>query len=170
MAFGQSSKMLGKMVTSLIGEYNFKMYLARYKYDLLSALGDQLGKPTNIWEGYPCHKLYFTCHNNGFLHRLGAKKGFSEKEIEKYHFGRFKIAVDPLQALIARQEGFSINNFPHELIVDIGFYKKEAPKTIQDRITEAAVFYNAVFGFNYNRLDEYNGFAEGSFLDNEYLE
>lgn len=154
--------MLSEIVTELVGEYIFRRCLAGYRYSLLSALGCGVGKPVDFWKGYPCYKLYFTCNDNGSLLKLGASGDFSEKE-KGENFGRFKIAIDPLQIHTARQTGITYTDIPHELIVHVGFYKKEVPKTTFNRVIRAAAYYNGAFGFNYTPNGDYNGFAVEDF-------
>ena len=138
--------MLDETVNSWIGQYNFERHLARYQGRLLSALGDKVNKPNGIWGGYP-YKLYFNCNDSGFLRRLGALEDFSKKEIWIYNFGRFNIAVDQAQIDAAKKAGFTSIDFPHERIINVGFYK-EVPRKIYYRIKETAAFYNGEFGFD----------------------
>ncbi|MDO8511293.1 MAG: hypothetical protein Q7S55_03945 [Nanoarchaeota archaeon] len=156
--------MLDETVNSWIGQYNFERHLARYQGRLLSALGDKVSEPMYIWNGYPYHKLYFTCNDSGFLCKLGARQDFSETEIERYNFGRFNIAVDQAQVDAARKAGSVSIDFPYERIINVGFYKGIPPKAYH-RIKETAALYNGEFGFDPSYNSGYHGFTAENVLD-----
>ena len=158
--------MLDEIVNSWIGEYNFKRHLAIYQGNLLSALGDKVKEPIGIWGGYHYHKIYFNCNDSGFLRRLGARQDFSEEERKRCYFGRFKIAVDQAQIDAARK-AIAITDFPHQRIIDVGFYNNQVPTKIYHRIKETAAFYNEEFGFYPHHDNGYDGFAAENILDQE---
>lgn len=161
--------MLGEIVNSWIGEYNFQRHLIKYKGSLLSALGDKVNEPRGIWRGYPYHRVYFTCDDSGFLCRLGARQDFSETEMERYYFGRFMVAVDQAQVDAAKKAGFTSIDFPHELVLNVGFYSQRAPRKIQDRIKQTIAYYNGEFGFDPDYDSNYDGFTAENFPDNEIV-
>ena len=159
------------MVNRLIGEYNYEKHFARYRSRLLSALGDDIGKPFDLWNGLPCYGLYFTCDNNGFIRKLGDRKGFSDKEMETNYFGRYKIAVDfQPQIHAAGLAGPSYNNasFRH-LIIQVKVYRKEVPKIIIPRLLETGKVYNEEFGYYLPENGEYDGFTAGNVLEEGML-
>lgn len=157
----EMGKRLDRIANDFIAEYNFERHMTKHEGRLLSVLGDQLGRPIGFWKEHPCHGLYFMCNSLGVLKRFGSRQEFSEKEIEKYYVGRFKVAVALTHIHAARLAGITGIDFPHERIVSVKFYKKEVPGRIMERITITGKYYNGEFGFN----PDYNGFTAGNFLD-----